>query len=73
MRTTLDLDAKLVEEIVAVTREKNKGRAVNKALVEYVRRKRLEELKALAGHIDLVDNLKELEELELQEMGRTQW
>jgi len=73
MRTTLDIDAQLLEEVVGLTEEKNKGKAVNKALTEYVRRRRLEELKALAGHINLVDNLKELEELELEEMARSQW
>jgi len=73
MRTTLEIDGKLIEEVVALTKEKSKSRAVNKALAEYIRRKRLEDLKALAGHIDLVDNLKELEELEIEEMGRSRW
>jgi len=73
MRTTMDVDEKLIEEVVALTREKSKSRAVNRALAEYIRRRRLEELRALAGKIDLVDNLKELEELELKEMGRSEW
>lgn len=73
MRTTLDIDERLIEEVVALTKEKSKGKAVSKALTEYIRRKRVEELKALAGHIDLVDNLKELEELEIEEMARSQW
>lgn len=70
MRTTLNIDEKLIEEITVVTGERNKGKAVNKALEEYVRNKRLQELKALAGHIDIVDNLDELEELELEELKR---
>ena len=73
MRTTLGIDEKLLREVVSLTGEKNKGKAVNLALAAYVRGRRLEDLKALAGHIDLVDNLKELEELELQEMARSQW
>lgn len=73
MRTTLDIDEKLMDVVVALTREKNKRRAVSKALEEYVRQKRIQELRAMAGKIELVDNLKELEELEIREMGRAQW
>lgn len=70
MRTTLDIDEKLMDVVVALTREKNKRRAVSKALEEYVRQRRIQELRAMAGKIELVDNLKELEELEIKEMGR---
>jgi len=73
MRTTLDLDEKLVEEVVAVTGEKNKGRAVNQALLAFVRRRRLEALKAMAGRIELDDTLQDLEALEIKEMTRSQW
>ena len=73
MRTTLNIDEKLIEEVAKLTGEKNKGKAVNKVLEDYIRRKRIVELQALAGHIELVDNLKELEELELKELGRSQW
>lgn len=73
MRTTLDIDRKLLEEIVALTGEKNMGRAVNQALAAFVRRRRLGELQALAGQIELEDNLKELEELEIRRLSRTDW
>ncbi len=73
MRTTLDIDNKLLEQAVILTGEKNKGKAVNKVLTEWIRRIRIEELKALAGKIEIDDNLKELEELELKEMAKLQW
>ena len=73
MRTTLDVDEKLLKDVLALTGEKSKGKALNSALREFVRRKRIEEMKALAGSIDLVDNLKELEELELRELEKLQW
>lgn len=73
MRTTLDIDTKLLEQIIVVTGEKNRGKAVNKVLTEWIRRIRIEELKALAGKIELDDNLRELEELELKEMAKLQW
>jgi len=53
MRTTLDIDPKALEEIVALTGEKSKGRAVNKVLADYIRRKRLEELLGMLGKVDL--------------------
>lgn len=73
MRTAIDLDEKLVKEVVGLTGEKSRGRAVNQALLAFVRRQRLQRLHALAGHIDLVDNLKELEELEIRELSRARW
>ncbi len=53
MRTTLDVDPRLLEAVVSLTNEKNKGRAVTKALEEYVRRKRIEDLLSLRGKLDL--------------------
>jgi len=73
MRTTLDVDRELLEEIEKLTREKSPSKAVSKALREYIRRQKVEELIALAGKVDLIDNWRELEERELEEMAKTQW
>ena len=73
MRTTLDIDPKLVEEVVKATGQKSKSRAVTSALAEYVRLRKYEELRALAGNIDLVDNLDELEQMELKEQEKLRW
>jgi metal-responsive CopG/Arc/MetJ family transcriptional regulator len=64
MRTTLDLDEGLLEELVKLTGEKSRSKALNKALGEYVRRRRIEELRAALGTIDLVDNWYELRHVE---------
>lgn len=64
MRTTLNIDEKLIDEVAKLTGEKNKGKAVNKALEEYIRRKKIEELRAMLGTIDLVDNWYELRHME---------
>ena len=53
MRTTLDIDKQVLEGVVALTGEKNKSRAVNKALKEYIRQARIKELLALRGKLDL--------------------
>ena len=73
MRTTLDVDADLLDAVVETTGERSKSKAVNKALEEYVRRKRVAELREIAGNIALVNNLRELEVLELKEMEGMQW
>ena len=64
MRTTLDVDKDLLDEVTSLTGEKSKGKAVSKALREYVRRKRIQELRDMAGTIDLVDNWYELRHME---------
>ena len=53
MRTTLDLPIELVEEARTALGFKSKTDTVVLALRELVRRRRLDELKALFGHIDL--------------------
>ena len=73
MRTTLNIDDETLREVVKETGEKSKSKAVTKALQEYMRLKHFAELRAIAGNIDLVDNLKELEEAELKEMERMNW
>ena len=58
MRTTLDVDETLVEAVVEATGEKSKSKAVNKALQAYLRRKAINELRAMAGKIP-IDDLRE--------------
>ena len=70
MRTTIDIDKELLEEVARATGEKSKSKAVSKALAEYLYWEAVKGLKAVAGKIDLVDNLEELEELELKEQKK---
>ena len=64
MRTTLDVDEKLVSEVVSITGEKTEGRAVSKALAAYVRHQRIQELRGMLGTTDLIDNWYELRHAE---------
>jgi Arc/MetJ family transcription regulator len=70
VRTTLEIDEALIAEAVKLTGEKNKGRAVNKALAEFVRRRKVEELRQFIREVELVDNWEQFEELELEETRR---
>jgi Arc/MetJ family transcription regulator len=67
MRTTVDIDEKLLAEAERITGETSPSKAVNAALRELVRRQKLRELRDLIGKGGLVDNWRELEELELKE------
>lgn len=67
MRTTLNIDDQLFDQIMATTTARTKTEAVNLALKEYVRLKRKEQLLALSGKIRIESNWRELRELEKHE------
>ena len=73
MRTTVDVKKELLDEVVKVAKERNRNNAIGKALEEYIRRKKIEEIKTRAGKIAIVDNLKELEEEELKTLSHAKW
>ena len=62
MRTALDIEPDLLDEVIETTGESSKTRAVSKALKEYVRRTRLDEFRAMAGKIPLDDTRAEQRE-----------
>lgn len=53
MRTTLDLPADLLDEAQRLLGFKSKTDTVVQSLTELIRRRRIDELKALAGHVEL--------------------
>ena len=55
MRTTFDIDPKILAEVVEATGEKSKSKAVNKVLEEYIRGIKIDELRAMAGKIQIDD------------------
>jgi Arc/MetJ family transcription regulator len=52
MRTTLDIDAELVETVVRTTGSRSKKRAIEIAMKEFLRTKRRKELSELIGDYD---------------------
>lgn len=67
MRTTIDINPELLDKVLAETGEKSKGRAVNAAMAEFLRRKAIERLLAARGAFpDMVDRTEEWEEEELR-------
>ena len=62
MRTTLNIDKELIDYAVEATGEKTKSKAVNAALKEYIRRKKIAELRASAGTVQIDDTRAEQRE-----------
>ncbi|HUT55865.1 MAG TPA: type II toxin-antitoxin system VapB family antitoxin [bacterium] len=53
MRTTINVDDAIIDNLMEVTEAKSKTSAVNKALTDYVRLKRKELLLSLPGKIKI--------------------
>lgn len=66
MRTTLDLNDKLIQQLMAVTSAKTKTDAIHQAAAELIRRKKLDQLKSLSGKIHLDLDWKRLEQAEIR-------
>lgn len=67
VRTTLEIDARLMDEAVRLSGKRTKAAAVEAALEEYVRLRRKELLLELPGKVQLEENWRELREAELDE------
>jgi hypothetical protein len=67
MRTTVTLGDEVIQELLDATGTSNMTQAVSTAVSEYLRRQRLEKLRALRGKIDILSN-DEIEAAELQEL-----
>ena len=66
MRTTLDLDEKLITQLMEVTSAKTKTDAIHQAATELIRRKKLERLKAMSGKLHRDFDWKKQEQAELR-------
>ena len=71
MRTTLDVDPELIEEAERLTGETTASKAVNAALREFVRKRKIQELRVLLKETTLSDNWRVDEEAELRQASGT--
>ena len=65
MRTTLNLNEKLIRELMVVTSAKTKTDAIHQAASELIRRKKMDALKSLSGKIHLDLDWRKLEQTEI--------
>jgi Arc/MetJ family transcription regulator len=63
MRTTVELDEKLLEEVLKLSGARTKKRAIAMVMEEYIKIKRREELRAMIGNYEHGMTLKELQEI----------
>ena len=67
MRTTVNIDDKLLTIVMQLAGTKNKSEAINQALAEFIRLKRGEQIRALRGHWLIDFDVKKFRELENHE------
>jgi len=70
MRATLNIPDDLLKEVQKITGEKSKTKAITVAMQEYVRQKKIKELMALSGKIDIDYDWEKEEELEMEAQKR---
>lgn len=67
MRTTINVSDDVLSDLLRLMDVKTRTEAVNRALTEYVRIKRLEKLRSLRGKLTIDLDVEKLRELELHE------
>ncbi len=68
MRATLDIPEALIKDLLRVTGEKKKTKAICMALDAYIRSRRKEKLLALSGRVEFDLDWQKMEEMELEGM-----
>lgn len=68
MRTTLDIDDRLIQSIMKSTGKKNKTKIVNEALTEYLGKLNRESIKEACGKLNFDLDVREFRNLELKEV-----
>lgn len=68
MRATLNIPDDLISEVQKLSGEKSKTKAITTAMKEFIKQKKIKELIALRGKIQIDDVTEELEKLETGEM-----
>lgn len=68
MRTTLNIDDGLFQDVLSITKAKSKTEAVRTALTEFLRMKRKEKILAMRGRVDIrgSEKLREEEQKEYE-------
>ncbi|MFA6033252.1 MAG: type II toxin-antitoxin system VapB family antitoxin [Myxococcota bacterium] len=69
MRTTVNISDTVIKDLMRFTHARTQTEAVNSALVDWVRRQRLDRLKSLRGKLQWDGDIDELRSLEMGEGG----
>lgn len=64
MRTTINIEESVARDVVRLAGSKTKTAAINHALTDWVRLKRIQEIRSLRGRLDIADDLVRLRAME---------
>ncbi|GAB60805.1 MAG: DUF2191 domain-containing protein [Candidatus Jettenia sp.] len=67
MRTTLNIDDLLMKQLLEVTHEKSKTRAITIAIKDYLKKKHIKDILSYQGTVDIENNWQQLEKEEITE------
>jgi Arc/MetJ family transcription regulator len=67
MRTTITIQDEILQELMKHTNAKTRTEAVNKALIDWVKRLKTEKLRSLRGKFQIEDNWEKLRAHEIRE------
>lgn len=67
MRTTVNIDDDIFEELMRITTSTSRAKAIQTAIYEYIEIKRKKQLLALRGKLDISNNWQQLRQQEMQE------
>jgi Arc/MetJ family transcription regulator len=70
MRTTLNLDDELVQELMKATQARTKTDAIHQAISDMIRRKKLDKLKSLSGKIRINLDWQKQEDVEIRQQKK---
>ena len=59
MRKTLNIDEQILAEVIEATGEKSKSKAVNMALEQFIRQKKIKNLLSMVGKLEIDDTSEE--------------
>lgn len=68
MRTTITLEADVFEDLMRLTKARTKTEAVNRAVAEWVRRQRIQQLRGLRGQLEFDGEVEDFRSLSVQEV-----
>ncbi len=67
MRTTITIPDEVLVDLMRFTEASTRTEAVNRAIVEWVRRKKIEELRSLRGKLSFDVEIEEMRALDIEE------
>ena len=67
MRTTVNIDDDIFEELMQITSSTSRAKAIQTAIYEYIEIKRKKQLLALRGNLDITNNWQQLRQQEMPE------